>query len=95
MNLSVLGTLTSNVASLDEKYNANESGVKAKVIKMHTECKLKGEGSMHSHLQPFSWLDVEDLIGKCIDVLCSVEMDDNTKALKWCQGKVLNVIAEN
>jgi hypothetical protein len=35
------------------------------------------------------------LIGKRIDVLCGVELDDNTQALKWCQGKVLSVIAEN
>ena len=37
MNLPVLGTLTSNVASLDEKYNENESEVKAKAIQMHLE----------------------------------------------------------
>ena len=39
--------------------------------------------------------DIEDLIGKRIDVLCSVELDDNAQALKWCQGKVLSVIADN
>ena len=42
---------------------------------------------MYSQLQPFSLPDVEDLIGKCINVLCRVEMDDNTKALKLCQAK--------
>ena len=37
IDLPVLGTLTSNVASLDEKYNVNESEVKVKVIQMHLE----------------------------------------------------------
>jgi hypothetical protein len=95
MELPVLGTQTKSVERLDEKYNSNESEVKAKAIKMRLERESKGEGSMHSQLQPFSRPDVEDLIGKRIDVLCSVEMDDKTNALKWCQGKVLSVIAEN
>jgi hypothetical protein len=95
MSLPALGTLTSQVASLDEKYKANESKLKAKAIKMRLERESKGEGSMHSQLQPFSRPDIEDLIGKRIDVLCSVEVDDNAQALKWCQGKVLSVIAEN
>ena len=69
--------------------------MKAKAIKMRLERESKGEGSMHSQLQPFSRPDLEELIGKRIDVLCSVEMDDKTNSLKWCQGKVLNVIAEN
>jgi hypothetical protein len=38
---------------------------------------------------------LEDLIGKRIDVLCSVEMNDSTKALKWCQGEVLSIVNEN
>ncbi len=50
---------------------------------------------MHSQLQPFSWLDVQNLGGKHIDVLCCVKMDDNTKDLKWWHGKVLDVTAEN
>jgi hypothetical protein len=95
MSLPALGTLTTQVASLDEKYKANESELKAKAIKMRLERESKGEGSMHSQLQPFSRPDIEDLIGKRIDVLCSVELDDNAQALKWCQGKVLSVIADN
>ena len=95
MKLPVLGTQTSIVASLDEKYNANESEMKAKARKMRLERESKGEGSMHSQLQPFSRPDLEDLIGKRIDVLCSVEMNDSTKALKWCQGEVLSIVNEN
>ena len=54
MKLPVLGTQTSIVASLDKKYNANESEMKAKARKMRLERESKGEGSMHSQLQPFS-----------------------------------------
>jgi hypothetical protein len=69
--------------------------MKAKARKMRLERESKGEGSMHSQLQPFSRPDLEDLIGKRIDVLCSVEMNDSTKALKWCQGEVLSIVNEN
>ena len=44
MKLPVLGTQTSIVASLDEKYNVNESEMKAKARKMRLERESKGEG---------------------------------------------------
>jgi hypothetical protein len=40
MDLPALGTLTSDVASLDEKYNENESEIKAKAIKMRQKEKV-------------------------------------------------------
>ena len=95
MDLPVLGTLTSDVTSLDQKYKSQESELKAKAKKMRLERESKGEGSMHSQLQPFSQPDIEDLVGKRIDVLCSVELDDNTKSLKWCQGEVVKFVGEN
>jgi hypothetical protein len=42
MDLPVLGTLTSNVASLDEKYKSQESELKAKAKKMRLERESKG-----------------------------------------------------
>ena len=95
MDLPVLGTLTSDVTSLDQKYKSQESELKAKAKKMRLGRESKGEGSMHSQLQPFSQPDIEDLVGKRIDVLCSVELDDNTKSLKWCQDEVVKVVGEN
>ncbi len=61
------------MASLDEKYNANELDVKVKNRKICLEQESKGKGSMYFQMQPFSWPDVEDLVGRLIDVLCSVE----------------------
>jgi hypothetical protein len=35
---------------------------------------------------------MDDLLGRQIDVLYSVDLSDGTTALKWCQGKVVEVI---
>ena len=47
---------------------------------------------MHSQLQPFSCPSMDDLLERRIDVLYSVDLSDGTTALKWCQGKVVEVI---
>ena len=47
---------------------------------------------MHSQLQPFSHLDLNDLIDRRIDVLYNVVLEDSTESLRWCQGKVISVI---
>ena len=94
MHLPALGILTSNVETLDKKYHADESEIKANAKTMCLEQESKGKGSMHSQWQPFSCPDIEDLIGKRINVLCSVELNANTTVLKWCQGKVKGIIGD-
>ena len=95
MDLPVLGTQTSNVASLDEKRNSKESEMKTKAQRMRLERESKGEGSMYSNMQPWSKPELDELVGKRIDVLCTVELDSNEKVLKWCQGEVVKVVGEN
>ena len=95
MDLPVLGTQTSNVASLDEKRNSKESEMKDKARRMRLERESKGEGSMHSNMQPWSKPELDELVGKRIDVLCTVELDNNEKVFKWCQGEVVKVVGEN
>ena len=60
----------------------------------HREREAKGEGSMHSQLQPFSWPELTELISKHIDILCSYDIDvkRGTTELRWCQDKVPEVV---
>ena len=45
-------------------------------------------------MQPFSWPELTELIGKQIDVLCSFDINikKKTKELRWCQGEVLEIV---
>ena len=58
--MPILGTQTSIVESLDEKYLKNEVDIKEQAKKTHLACEAKGRGSMYSQLQPFSRPKVED-----------------------------------
>lgn len=49
---------------------------------------------MHSQLQPFSQPSLNALVGLCIDVLSSVDIDSHTKCMRWFQGKVLRVVQD-
>ena len=46
--LGVLGTQTSQVSALNQKYLANESDIRRKSEQTHRESENRGEGSMHS-----------------------------------------------
>ncbi len=93
-HLPILGTQTCDVAALDHRYLSNENEFKRKAEKACREQESKGEGSMYSQLQPFSRLELAELIGKRIDVLCSFDIDikKGTTELRWCQGKVLEIV---
>jgi hypothetical protein len=92
ISLPVLGTQSSQVAALDEKYLSNESDIRRKAEQTRRERENRGEGSMHSQLQPFSRPELKDLVQRRIDVLYAVELEDSTNGLRWCQGKVISVI---
>jgi hypothetical protein len=93
-NLPILGMQTCDVTAFDCRYIANEIRFKEKAKKMRHERESKGEDSMYSQLQPFSWLELSELIGKRINVLCSFDIDvkKGTKKLRWCQGEVIEVV---
>jgi hypothetical protein len=57
-NLPILKMQKCDVTALDCRYIANEMRFKKKAKKMCREHESKGEGSMHSQLQPFSWPDI-------------------------------------
>ena len=83
-----------NVAPLDQRCLSNEIIFKRKAGMACHERESKGEGSMCSQLQPFSWLELTELISKCMYFLCSFDLDirKGTNDLRWCQGEVLEII---
>jgi len=92
--LPTLGTQTCDAAALDHMYLSDENKFKQRAEKARRERESKGEGSIYSLLQPFSRPELTELIGKRIDVLCSFDIDirKGTKELRWCQGKVLEIV---
>lgn len=62
VSLSVLGTLSSQVETLDAKYLSDEANIRLKGEQIRRERENRGEGSMHSQLQPFSHPDLNELI---------------------------------
>ena len=66
--LGVLGSQTSIVAQLDKKFAAKESECKSNAEKTRRVSESKGQGGMYSQLQPFSRPELDELIGRRIDV---------------------------
>jgi hypothetical protein len=92
LELGVLGTQTSIVADLDKKFAANENEYKSNAERIRCVRESHGQGDMYSQLQPFSQPELNELVERRIDVLYSVEMDDGSVTLRWCQGEVLRVV---
>jgi hypothetical protein len=92
--LVVLGTQASNVQSLDKRYLVHERKFMKRAEKMCPSLELKGEGSIFPQLQPFSHPDINELIGRSIEFLSSIDFDikQKTSELRWCQGKVLSIV---
>jgi hypothetical protein len=94
MNLPTLGTQLSLVQGLDQKYLNDEEEIKRKADQTRKTREKRGEGSMHSQLQPFSRPAVDSLVDQRIDVLCSIDIDNHTKVLRWCQGRVVAAVSD-
>ncbi len=92
MDVPVLGTEIDDIADLDKKYLANEEqfGLNAEQIGQAREA--RGEGSIYLLLQPFIRPNVNELLGRRIDVLYSCTLPgDGGSVLRWCQGEVIEV----
>ena len=85
-----LGTPTSDIMSLDAKYMDNKEELKQKAVVTMRERESSGVTSIYARMQPFYRPEVEDLVGRRIDVLYSLKVNGND-VLRWCQGEVLEV----
>mmetsp|Transcript_29604 Transcript_29604/g.62781 ORF Transcript_29604/g.62781 Transcript_29604/m.62781 type:complete len:567 (+) Transcript_29604:520-2220(+) len=94
---SILGTQCEYVRSLDRKYFDNEEDFRKRANQVRMEREARGEGSMYSLLQPFDRPDLQELVGRRIDVLSfmPVIVDGEEKSVgRWCQGEVLRAYTE-
>ena len=92
MDVPVLGTEIDDIADLDKKYLANEEQFRLNADRIRRAREARGEGSMYSLLQPFSRPNVNELLGRRIDVLYSCTLPgDGGNVLRWCQGEVIEV----
>lgn len=66
--LGILGTQTSIVEVLDKKFAANEGEYKIEAEKIRRERESEGHGDMYAQLQPFSRPELDELVGRRIDI---------------------------
>ena len=75
---------------LDAKYMDNKEELKENAVTTLRERESSGVTSIYTRMQPFYRPDLEDLVGRRIDVLYSLKVGGNN-VLRWCQGEVLEV----
>ena len=95
----VLGTRTAEYAKLNEKYEDEKEVIKNNAETLRLQREARGEGSMYSIMQPHARPDLEELIGKRIDVLENYDITNpDTNEVEphayWSQGEVLNVVSK-
>ena len=83
--------------SLDSKLMKDEVIFKKEAYRIRMNREAIGLGSMHSEMQSRVVPKIDNLfLDKRIDVLFCFDILDgkeNEKGLRWCQGKVINIIS--
>ena len=74
---------------LDAKYMDNKEELKENAVTTLRERESSGVTSIYAQMQPFYRPDLEDLVGRRIDVLYLKAGGNNM--LRWCQSEVLEV----
>ena len=93
-DLPVLGTATRQLTERNTTAKINEEQFRKEAEGFWKQREARGEGSIFSVLQPLICPELDELIEKRIDVIYSFELELGEKALRWCQGKVLDVLIE-
>ena len=92
-----LGEKTAFVSTLDSKFMKDEGLFKEKANRIRMNREAIGLGSMHLEMQSRVVPKIDDsFLDKRIDVLFCFDILDgieNEKGLRWCQGKVINIIS--
>ena len=91
-SVPVMGTATKQREDSDKADVEGEAQVRKDADEMRREREARGETSMYALMQPFYRPELVELEDRRIDVLCSIDLTDNEKVLRWCQGKVLSVV---
>ena len=93
--LPVLGTTaTQQLIDSNETAHIDEEQFRKEVEELRQQREDRGEGSIYSALQPLVCPEPDELVDKRIDVLYSFTLDSGEKVLRWCQGKVIALVAD-
>jgi hypothetical protein len=93
--LPVLGTATQQLIDSNNTAQIDEEQFRKDAQEMRQQREDRGEGSIFSVLQPLVCPEPDELLDKRIDVLYSFQLtSDGDRALRWCQGKVIEVITD-
>ena len=79
---------SNNTAQIDEAQFRKDAE------EMREQREARGEGSIFSVLQPLVCPEPDELVDKRIDVLYPFELTAGDRALRWCQGKVIEVVTD-
>ena len=91
-----LGTQTTDVALLEERYEMERDDAVAKVVKLCKQMENDGATDCHKKMQPKVSPAVDNaLIGSEIELLFSCEEPDRSTIDQWCQGIVAVVKTRN
>jgi hypothetical protein len=90
-----LGTRTSDVDRLDERYEDAKDKAIVEAVAMRNKLQDEGVIDRHEKLQPARPEVDEDLIGAEIEILYSYDEPDRSTLNMWCQGEVVAVRTKN
>ena len=92
--LPVLGTATQQLIDSNNTAQIDEAQFRKDAEEMRQQREARGEGSIFSVLQPLVCPEPDELVDKRIDVLYPFELASGDIALRWCQGKVIEVVKD-
>jgi hypothetical protein len=94
IELPTLGTATRQLMESEASALIDKEQFRREANELRKQREARGEGSIFSVMQPLYCPELDELIDKRIDVLYSFVLGSGEKVLRWCQGKVIQVLPE-
>jgi hypothetical protein len=94
IELPILGTATRQLMESEACALIDKEQFRREANELQKHREARGEGSIFSVMQPLYCPELDELIDKRIDVLYSFVLGSGEKVLRWCQGKVIQVLPE-
>ena len=94
IELPTLGTATRQLMESEASALIDEEQFRREANELRKQREARGEGCIFSVMQPLYCPELDELIDKRIDVLYSFVLGSGEKVLRWCQGKVIQVLPE-
>jgi hypothetical protein len=85
LELPILGTATEQLMERNATARIDKEHFKKEADELQKQREARGEGTIFSIMQPLYCPELDELINKRIDVLCSFLLDSGECVLQWCQ----------